>query len=364
MSNRIILHIDMDAFFAAVEERNNPHLKGEPIVVGADPKGGTGRGVVSTANYEARRYGIHSAMPISEAYRRCPQAVFLPVDHKLYTNASNQIAIILQSMIVEALGTGRGRIEQGKIEQASIDEFYIDASEIGSWEKTIEFAKWIKKEIFGKEKLTCSVGIGPNKLIAKIASDFKKPDGLIVVRPEEVTAFLAPMNVAVIPGIGPKSATVLVEKGIKTVGDLRNIPREKLIELFGKWGSEMYDKARGTDDSPVGEPRETKSIGEQETFEKDTFDQAFLIERLMALCESVWRSLAEEKVRPKSVALMVRFADFKTVTRTKTKKSPIASAREFEQEALRLLLPFLDKRENPSQKRIRLLGVRGESLNR
>lgn len=346
MAGRVVLHIDMDAFFAAVEERNNPHLQGKPIVVGADPRGGEGRGVVSTANYAARKYGIRSAMPISEAYRRCPTAVFLPVDFALYERVSGRIMQIL-------FGCGDAH------EQVSVDEAYIEFQN-GDFDAAAKIAAEIKKKIFEAEGLTCSVGIGPNPLVAKIASDFKKPDGLTVVRPEGVEEFLAPLDIQKIPGIGPKSGEALRQKSIQMIGDLRNVERAELVRMFGKWGNEMYDKAHGLDDSPVGEAHEIKSIGEQETFEHDTLDRSFLADRLLALSESVWDSIEAGGVRPRSVTLTVRFRGFETLTRTHTDKEPLRGIREFKQEALRLLMPFLDRRENPEQKPIRLLGVRGE----
>lgn len=349
MGTRIVFHIDMDAFFAAIEERNNPHLKGKPIVVGADPKEGRGRGVVSTANYEARKYGIHSAMPISQAWRLCPQAVFLPVDFPLYLAVSREIREALR-------GFGY------PVEQASIDEFYLDATALGSWEKAGELAKEIKEKVFAKEKLTSTIGIGPNKLIAKIASERKKPDGLTVVPAEKVSEFLSPLEVLVLPGVGPKTVALLESRGITLIEDLRKIPKDELTRWFGRWGEDIFEKAHGRDERPVGEEEETKSIGEQETFALDTLKQSFLTDRLMQLCESVWHSFLKEKVRPRTVTLTIRFFDFETKNRSRTLPEPLESLDAFKSEALRLLLPFLDRRENPYLKKIRLLGIRGEKL--
>ncbi len=351
MKERIVFHIDMDAFFAAIEERNNPQFRGKPIVVGADPKAGRGRGVVSTANYEARKYGIHSAMPISEAWRRCPQAVFLPVDHQLYSRVSEEISALIKAQLKENM----------IMEKASIDEFYLEARNI-SWEEALEFAKKLKRIIFEKEGLSASIGIGPNPLVAKISSDFKKPDGLTMVKPEEVEDFLSLLPVRKIPGIGPKTEEVLLKKGIKTIGDLRRLSRKELIQEFGKWGNLMYERCRGIDDSTIGVEEKSKSIVKQETFEKDTKDRTFLVERLMELCEKIWQSFNKEGVRPRTVALFVRFADFETKTRSKTLKSPLYSLVDFKREALALLLPFFDRRENPKRKAIRLLGIKGEKL--
>lgn len=366
---RIIFHIDMDAFFAAVEERDKPWLRGKPVVVGADPKaraapgGGelhpTGRGVVSTANYKARAYGIHSAQPISTAWRLSekaaregkPRAYFLGGDFRSYEKASGEIMAILRK---------RG----DKIEPASIDEAYLDVSSVGTFDKAEKLARKIKDEIKKKERLTASIGVGPNKLIAKIASGTNKPDGLTIVGPEDVQKFLDPQPVEAIPGIGPKSGRFLQLKGVKTIADLRVVSKWQLVEVFGKWGEEMYEKAHGVDESIVTEEYETKSIGEQETFEKDTLDPGFLIKALQGLARSVFESVRKGKFVFKTVSIMVRFEGFETKTRAHTVKKAVRDYKTFEAEALKLFLPFLDRRENPKKKLIRLIGVRAEHLSR
>lgn len=357
MTKRIILHIDMDAFFASVEERDKPWLKGKPIVVGADPKEGKGRGVVSTANYAARKYGIHSAMPISTAWRLSerakseghPPAVFLTGTYHKYGETSARIMDILRRH-VDAL------------EPASIDEAYGDVSSLGSYAKARAIAAKIKKEILTKEKLTCSVGVAPNKLVAKIAAGSYKPDGLTVITPAEVRDFLDPLAAKELPGVGPKSAEVLARHNIHTVKDLRSAGAEKLTEWFGKWGGGMYERANGRDDSPVVEEYETKSIGEQETFETDTRDATLLLGRLKAMCAAVAERARREGFQWKTVSITVRFHDFQTQSRTHTIKNFSDSTKMLELEAVRLFLPFLDVRENPYKKSIRLLGVRVEHL--
>lgn len=365
---RIIAHLDMDAFFAAVEERDNPRFAGLPIVVGADPMGGEGRGVVSTANYKAREYGIKSALPISTAWRFSqaaknkgePEAIFLPVSMQRYQEVSARVIEIARQFVPV-------------VEQASVDEAYLDLnsnSEIRNskqpWEEAGELAKQIKKEIWEKEHLTCSIGIGPNKLIAKIASDFQKPDGLTVVKLEKVEKFLEPLSIRVIPGIGPKTESKLNPLGIKTIKDLKQVSKERAEEMFGKWGLAMWEKAQGIDESPVlaiGEP--AKSISEQETFQQDTLDPNLIFERLNELSERVMaRFKASEFKRFRTVGIAVRFADFQTVTRVRTLDAPASSFNTLRQETMKLLLPFLDKRENPRLKPIRLLGVRVEKLHR
>jgi DNA polymerase IV (DinB-like DNA polymerase) len=357
---RIVAHLDMDAFFAAIEERDNPALRGVPLVVGADPKQGQGRGVVSTANYKAREYGIHSALPISRAWRLSeaarkrgqPPVVFLRVDMRKYARVSQRIMEMLRRFAPH-------------IEQASIDEAYLDLNFTGSYEQAEALCRRIKEAIRAAEGLTASIGIGPNKLIAKIASGVRKPDGLTVVRENEAEEFLAPLPVRAIPGIGPKTEEWLAKRGIRLVKDLKRYPPEDLRALLGKRGIDLYEKARGLDESPIEEFSEPKSIGEQETFDRDTLDPTVLGDRLKAMCQDVAARLAEEgAVRFRTVVLTVRFADFETVSRSHTLQEPTDSAKVLELEALKLLLPFLDARANPKGKLIRLLGVRVEKLDR
>ena len=355
---RIIGHLDMDAFFAAVEERDEPRYAGRPIVVGADPRAGKGRGVVSTANYAARKYGIRSAMPISEAWRLAesarkkgePEAVFVGGSFRKYGEVSNKIFSMLRSRVPH-------------VEQASVDEGFMDLSFTGSYDAAEALAYDIKREIRARERLTASVGIGPNKLIAKIASDRQKPDGLTVIRPDDVETFLAPLSVRTIPGIGPKTALILARKGIRTIAELREVPLEVLMDKLGKWGSALYEKARGEDDAPVAERDEVKSIGEEETFERDTGDAPFLTERLAALSEEVHRRFLKSGFSGfRTVTVTVRFADFETKHRARTLSAPASTRDSLTFESLKLFLPFLDRRENPDRKKIRLVGVRIEKL--
>lgn len=357
---RIIAHVDMDAFYAAVEEQRRPELRGRPLVVGADPRDGAGRGVVTTANYLARRYGIRSAMPISRAWRLAeaarrrgePATVFVRGHHELYAEVSGRIMAFLAG-------------QADLFEEASIDEAYLDLSSRGSFEAAAAHARTVKAAIAEREGLTCSVGIGPNKLVAKIASDAQKPDGLTVVRPEEVQAFLDPRPVRVIPGVGPKTEAFLHERGMRTVGDLRAVELGQLVDWFGRWGEDLHDKARGISESPVSNVWEPKSVGAQETFEEDTLEPAFLVDRIRDLGRDVFARVQEQGFRAfRTVTLTVRFADFKTVTRSWTAPEPRASEEAIFQAALRLLLPFLDRRANPRLKKLRLLGVRVEKLAR
>jgi DNA polymerase IV (DinB-like DNA polymerase) len=360
MPPRIIAHLDMDAFFAAVEERERPELKGLPIVVGADPLAGKGRGVVSTANYPARGYGIHSAMPITQAWRRSewarrqgkPVVVFLRPNFAQYTETSGRIRAIVERYAPT-------------IEQAGIDEMYVDLSAAGSYERAREIALAIKRDIAAQEHLTGSVGIGPNKLIAKIASDVRKPDGLTVVQEQEAEAFLAPLSVRKIPGIGPKTEVALRDQGLAVVQDLKRFSEAELVGRFGKWGRALYERVRGRDDDPVQESGEVKSIGEQETFLHDTLESHTLMAHIKAMGRDVLARLAHAGYGTfRTVVVTVRFADFETKSRSHTLPQPMASMKDLEVEVMKLFLPFLDRRENPELKLIRLIGVRVEKLGR
>lgn len=305
---RIVGHLDMDAFFAAIEERDNPSMRGLPIVVGADPRAGKGRGVVSTANYKALEYGIHSAMPITRAWKLSESArkqgkspaTFLPVNVHRYAEVSTRIMEILRRFALV-------------VEQASIDEAYFDLSSCESYTFSEEICRKIKSAIREEERLTASVGVGPNKLIAKIASGMHKPDGLTIVREEDAMEFLAPLSIRTIPGVGPKTELELAKISVKTIKDMRRFSQEELHAMFGKRGVDLYGKIRGRDESPIEEAYETKSIGEQETFDQDTRDSQFLAERLAAMCRDlIDRLTAEGFTHFRSVVLTVRLADCAT----------------------------------------------------
>ncbi len=342
---RIILHVDMDSFFASVEVREKPELKGKPIVVGADPKGGKGRGVVSTCSYEARKYGVRSGMPISRAYTLCPHAVFLPVNFPLYIKASREVMTILRKYAE-------------KFQQVSIDEAYLDVSYVGSFETVRELALRIKQEIFEKERLTCSIGAAPNKIIAKIASDYKKPDGLTVVEPSMVKEFLSPQPVKKIPGIGKKTEAALKEMGIEKIGQLAACDVQELISHFGKWGIFMHELAHGVDESEVREEECCKSISRETTFEEDTNNIETLNHTMDALAEDVHKSLIEEVFLFRTVSIKVRSKGFITHTRAHTLEHYTDDLGVIKETAKVLLEEFLDGRM------VRLIGVRLSSLER
>ena len=361
---RIVVHVDMDAFYAAVEERYHPELRSLPVVVGADPKEGRGRGVVTTANYMARRFGIHSALPISRAWRLAeaarrrgePATIFTQPNFKLYREVSARIMQIFER-------------RTDAFEEASIDEAYLDVSSVGSFKAVMAHITALKAEIREKEGLGCSVGIGPNKLIAKIASGLSKPDGFTLVTPEMVRDFLDPLPIRVIPGIGPKGEAFLHERNIRSVKELREIPETTLVEWFGKWGQRLFEKARGSDDSVVSNEWTRKSVGEQETFTEDTRSLALITERLYEMAQRVISKLRENKFAGfRTVTLTVRFSDFETKNRSHSVKDGMWVADHaqaiglLKEQALALLLPFFDGRENPRGKAIRLIGLRLEKL--
>lgn len=355
---RIIAHIDMDAFFASVEERNKPRLQGLPIAVGSDPEEGKGRGVVSTANYKAREYGIHSALPISIAWRLSedakkqgkPGVIFITPNMQEYAKTSHAIMEIV-------------RAHATVVEEASIDEAYFDLSATGSFAAAQKICETIKKEIYKKELLTASIGIGPNKLVAKLASDFQKPDGLTVVPPEKVLNFIEQNALRKIPGIGPKTAEELRERNITTVTELRALDRFELELALGKHGRDLYEKVRGIDDAPLVEEWIAKSISEQETLHHDTLAGDVIIALLKKLSAQVHERFMHSGFKTfQTVGITVRFEGFETKTRAKTLSTPTDSGTTLEFEALKLLLPFLDVRENPHRKAIRLIGVKIEKL--
>jgi len=357
---RIVAHLDMDAFYAAVEERRDPALRGRPIVVGADPKAGAGRGVVTTASYAARKYGIRSALPIARAWRLAeaarrrgePEAVFLRGDRAVYREVSSRI------MAIAAVGADA-------FEEASIDEAYLELSSLGDFERAAAHAREVKARVLAAEGLTCSVGVGPNKLVAKIASDFQKPDGLVVVPPENIRAFLDPLPIRRLPGIGPRSEAALKQRGIQTIAELRAVPRVELAKWFGKSGIGMHERAHGVSNSPVSDEWERKSVGEQETFERDTLDAPYVLARARALAAGVFERLRADGFRAfRTVSITVRFVNFVTLSRSRTADTPITTQEALEALAHELLLPFFDERENPRGRKIRLIGVRAEKLLR
>jgi len=340
---RIIMHVDMDSFFASIEVRRDPSLAGRPVIVGADPKGGAGRGVVSTCSYEARRYGVHSGMPISRAFDLCPHGVYLPVNRPLYVRVSEEIMAILSQ-------------HAGRIEQVSIDEAYLDVSDAGSFPAAKALAAAIKQEIREETGLTCSVGVAPGKAVAKIASDYQKPDGLTVVCPDEVAEFLAPLPVEKIPGIGKKAGESLRQMGVRTIGDVAARDIQEIVARLGRPGVRVHRLARGIDDGEVQGREGCKSVSRETTFEADTADPSILAGTLAELADAVAEILAADGLRCRTVTVKVRYRGFDTHTRSRTLPRFTADPGVIRRAASALLLPFLNGTD------VRLLGVRLSTL--
>jgi DNA polymerase IV (DinB-like DNA polymerase) len=343
--NRIIFHLDMDHFFTAVEERVRPELKSRPVIVGADPKNGSGRGVVSTANYEARKFGIKSGMPISRAWKLCPEAVYLPVNYSLYATVSKEIMDIL-------------RRYSDKFEQWGIDEAFLDVtSKVKDYSEAEALALQIKKEIHEREKLTCSIGVSSNKLVAKIASDYQKPDGLTIVKEEETEKFLAPLPVRKLLWVGRKTGQKLEAMGIKTIGDLAHFDPAVLTEAFGMMGTQLHLMAHGIDKSEVQERGETKSTSREVTFQEDTADPKSILETVQMLSEEVYQDVSEQRFYFKTVTVKVRYENFETHTHGKTLPFITDRLQDLSKAAKQLMQSYLR-----SDRKIRLVGVRVSNL--
>jgi len=342
---RIIFHLDMDHFFTAVEEVEHPEIKGKPVIVGANPKEGKGRGVVSTCNYAARKFGVKSGMPISKAWQLCPQAVYLLVNYELYTRVSNRIMDLLRN-------------HAGKFERWGIDEAFLDVtSKVKDYSEAEMLARRIKGEIVEKEKLTCSIGISFNKLIAKIASDIQKPDGLTIVKEDEVENFLAPLPVRKLLWVGRKTGQKLEQMGIKTIGDLARYDPTILIEAFGVMGTQLYLMAHGIDKSKVEERGSMKSISREVTFQEDTSDFESVLNTLDELSEEVYKDVMEQKLHFRTVTIRVRYENFETHTHSKTLPFIAGRLQDLKKPARELMQFYL----RPDRK-IRLVGVRVSSF--
>lgn len=342
---RVIIHVDLDAFFPSVEMRENPELRGKPVIVGADPKEGKGRGVVSSASYEARELGVRSGMPISKAWKLCPHAIYLRPNFELYERVSNNIMKIL-------------RRYAEKFEQVGIDEAFLDVSnKVRDFEEARELAERIKREVLNKEKLTCSIGVGPNKLVAKIASDYRKPYGLTVVKEEDVKRFLLKLEVRKLPGVGLKTERRLKEMKIKTIGDLAKANVEELIKNFGILGASLHQLANGIDESEVQEEYEVKSIGREITFEEDTDEQNLIFNTIDELAKDIHQELLSNNFYFKTITVKVRYEDFETHTHSKSLFFPTNRIEVVKDVAKKLTLPFLQV-----NKKIRLIGVRVSNL--
>ncbi len=340
--SRTIIHVDMDAFYASVEQRDRPELAGRPVIVGADPRG---RGVVSAASYEARPFGVHSAMPIGRAARLCPHAVFLPVDMDKYARVSREIMAVLAEFTP-------------LMEPLSIDEAFLDVT--GSralWGDGPAIARQIKARIRKVVSLAASVGVAANKFIAKVASDLDKPDGLVVVSPGTEARFLAPLPIARLWGVGKVTGTALESMGVRTIGQLAAIPEDALVARFGDTGAQLRALALGQDDRPVEPFAPPKSMGAEETFERDHRDVERLHATLRAQAERVARELRAEGYAGRTVTLKLRFADFSTLTRRHTTEATQDGLVIFRE--ARVLLERI-----PLRQAVRLIGLSVSELGR
>lgn len=336
-----IMHIDMDAFYASIEQLDHPELRGRPLIVGTGK-----RGVVSTASYEARRFGIHSAMPIGEARRLCPHAVFIPPRIRRYMEMAQIIRGVLRefSPLVEA---------------ASIDEAYLDATGLERLFGPVENMGLLLKEAVRRTSggLTCSVGIAPVKFLAKISSDMRKPDGLFMLRPEDVPDFMAGLDVGRIPGVGKKFAAALASVGVRKAGDVFRYPREFWERRYGKAGVMLYERARGKDSRQVVPFTPPKSESAETTFEEDTRDRDFLRGWLLRHAERVGRSLRRRGLAGRTVTLKIKYADFRQITRQATLPARTSSTDTIYEEGCKLLAAL------SLEGKVRLIGLGVSGFN-
>ncbi|MEM2981267.1 MAG: DNA polymerase IV [Thermoproteota archaeon] len=311
---RVIMLVDLDYFFAQCEEVRNPSFKNKPVVVCVYSGRSEESGVVSTANYVARKYGVKSGIPISVAKKKLGNtgAVFLPVDHDYYDTVSGKVMKILKNYA-------------DVFEQAGIDEAYLDVSMRveKDFDKARELAQRIKEDLKASQKITCSIGVGPNKLVAKIAADFKKPDGLTLVKPEKVEEFLSPLPVNRLIGIGVKTESIMKSLGVETIGDLARYDVQELIRFFGvKLGAYFHNASRGIDDSPVKEYRETASLSRISTLKEDTRDLEPIVKKINELCGEIHAELAQQKWRFKQVGVIAVMKDISVRSRSRTLEKP------------------------------------------
>ena len=338
---RIIMHADMDAFYASCEIRGNPELRGKPIVIGADPQEGKGRGVVMACSYEGRALGLRSAMPISIAYRKAPGAVYLDPNYELYARISENVMDLFRS-------------HADVFEQTSIDEAFMDVTSTAhDFDGAERLARLIKSELTEREGLTCSIGVAPNKSTAKIASDFRKPDGLTVVRPGEVAAFLAPLPVARISGVGKKTEDVLKKMGIETIGQLAATPGMDLKRAFGKTAVWLWGIARGIEELPVSPRGESKSVSAERTFGSDVGEFDTVLRTVEPLIDEVHSRTVRQGFAFKSVSVKIRFEGFLTYTRVRTLQNFVKDRDVMSKVAGELLEEF-----RGSGRKVRLVGVR------
>ncbi len=332
----------MDCFYAAVHMRDDPSLSGKPVIIGGSPQG---RGVVAAASYEVRRYGVRSAMPAARAVKLCPHAVFIKPDFRRYQAESRAIMEIFRELTPV-------------VQPASLDEAYLDVTDhLEPWGSATAVAKEIRRRVRGERGLTVSVGVGPNRLIAKIASDYHKPDGLTVVKPHQVEAFLDPLPVRRLHGVGPATEKALAELGVHTIADLRALPLDVLEQRFGRHGRGLYDYSRGIDERPVRTHRERKSLGHERTYPRDLRRLSEMEAQIEDLSSRVAEGLEKREISARTITVKVRYPDFTTLTRARTLPQPTASARRIAAVARELL-----RQTEAARRSVRLLGVTASGL--
>ncbi len=344
---KAILHLDLDAFYVSAEVLADPRLRGLPVVVGADPEGGRGRGVVVTCSYEARKFGLRSGMPISQAYRLCPDAEYIRPNWPLYERTSEDVMSTLRKFA-------------DKFEQASIDEAFLDVTSVcGSEESAKAYALKVKEAVRNTHGLTCSIGVAPNKSSAKIASDMKKPDGLTVVPFNDVSGFLSPLPVGVVPGIGPKTRAFLKERGIETISQLQSVEGKQLLNWFGKNGVWLWSVVHGEERIEVRQQEVPKSLSVERTFKEDATNFTQVREEAMDAVSELIRRVKSSGYTFRVGGVKIRFRGFETHTREKTLLSRTDSEETLRETAETLLTEFKE-----TAKPVRLIGVRVSDIQR
>lgn len=344
---RIIFHVDMDSFYASVEARESPSYRNVPLIIGADPREGQGRGVVVTCSYEARKFGVRSGQPISRAYRLCPDGVYVRPKFELYGRVSDEVMNTLRSYA-------------GTFEQVSIDEAFMDVTDLVSdYEGASKLAEGLKRELREKFGLTCSIGIAPNKSCAKIACETQKPDGLTVVEQGKVREFLAPLPVRAIPGVGKKTAGFLKSRAIETIGELQKVPGKQLVKYFGKGGVWLWGVAQGLEKTEVRERDTPKSLSVEHTFEMDEEDWRIILETVQQLVDELHERVLSTRLALRKVSFKIRFEAFQTFTREKT-LGDFTTEKELIREAVSSLLEEF----RSDRRKVRLVGVRVADLKK
>jgi DNA polymerase-4 len=340
MASLIILHIDMDAFFASVEQMDDPSLQGQCVIVGGQSQ----RGVVAAASYEARKYGIHSAMPIFQARQRCKDLIIVPPRRKRYAELSHRMLAVLEQF-------------SPLVEPVSIDEAFMDITGCQRlYGDPRQIARAIKERIKSELGLSCSVGVAPNKFLAKIASDMDKPDGLTMITPEQVQSFVDSLEIHKVPGVGRRACQILQDLGIRTLGQVKGYPENLLVRKMGKFAHRLTELARGHDLSAVTPHSEVKSVSTETTLSRDTRDRHELSRCLLTQSQSVARDLRRKCMRARTINLILKTSDFQRHSRSRTLDKPVQSAERIYQTALDLLKTF------PLTQAVRLVGVGAASL--